>query len=130
MCELKVNAQCYNKFFEVSSAEGESAELMVEDAVCRVLLDLFDEGAVDEIELDFTPDQQMGLQHCSIQIHAECACQYFTRAPRTKANMELAIENGIRPLLRELFGSAIIDSVTLRPSPQACENAAFCCLCS
>jgi hypothetical protein len=117
MCILWVHVQCYDRFFEVSPDEVENAELMVEDMVSQVLIDLFSEGTVDDVAMRFSPKPPMGLQHCSIQIHAQCACQCFALLPRTRENMELAIEESICSLLRELFGTVSVDTVTLRPSP-------------
>src|SRR6266550_4250890 len=117
MCILEVHVQCYDRFFEVSPDEVENAELMVEDVVSSVLLDLFNGGTVDDVAIYFSPKPRRGLQHCSIQIHAQCACQFFTLLPRTWENMELAIEERISSLLRELFGTLIIENVMLKPSP-------------
>jgi hypothetical protein len=117
MCILQVHMQCYDRFFEVFSDEVEYAELTVENAVSQVLLDFFDEVTVDDVTICFSSNLHMGLQHCSIQIQAECACQSFVLLPRTKVNMELAVENSICSILRELFGSVNVDSVTFSPSP-------------
>ena len=117
MCNLEVHVQCYDKFFEVSPDEVENAELMVEDMVSNVLLNLFSGGTVDDVAIKFSPKPRMGLQHCSIQIYAQCTCQYFKLLPRTWENMELAVEEKMSSLLRELFGTVTIDNVKLRPSP-------------
>ena len=128
MCILQIHMQCFDRFFEVSSDEVENAELIVEDAVSRVLLDLFEEGSVDDVSIHFSPSAQMGLQHCSIQISAQCSCQCFSLQPRTKESMELAVEKNTSSLLRELFGTVSIDHVVLIPSPQGCSNdPAFTC---
>src|SRR5690242_12997609 len=111
MCLLEIHAQCHDKFFEVSPDEVENAELMVEDLVSRVLLDLFDEGMVEDVAMCFSTDPQTGSQQCSIQISAECNCQAFTLLPRTKKNMEGAVERNMHTLLRELFGHVKIGSV-------------------
>ena len=117
MCNLQIHAQCYDRFFEVVPGEVENAELTVEDVMSHILLDLFDEGTVDEVTIRFSSNLHMGLHHCSIQIHAQCACQSFTLLPRTKENMELAVENSISSILRELFGSVKVDNVTFSPAP-------------
>ena len=116
MCNLEVHVQCYDRFFEVSADEVENAELMVEDVVHSVLLNLFSEGTVDDVAIHFSPKPRMGLQHCSIQIHAQCTCQYFVLLPRTRENMELAVEERMSSLLRELFGTVTVDNVKLIPS--------------
>jgi hypothetical protein len=130
MCILQVYVQCYDKFFEVSADEVENAELMVEDVVSRVLLDLFNGGTVDTVAISFSPTLHMGLQHCSIQIRAECSCRYFTRLPCTKDAMELAIEASMSSLLRELFGSVSVESIALQPAPGAGEEQHTRYICS
>ena len=115
MCILQVYVQCHDKFFEVSADELDNAELMVEDVASRVLLDLFSGGTVENVTIHFYPALYMGLQRCSIQICAECSCQYFTRLPCTKDFIELAVEASISSLLRELFGSVSVENVVLQP---------------
>ena len=117
MCILQIHVQCYDRFFEVFSDEVEYAELTVENVVGQVLLDHFDEVTVEDVTIHFSSSSHMGLQHCSIQIQAECACQNFALLSRTKDNMELAVENSISSILRELFGSVNVDSITISPSP-------------
>lgn len=117
MCILQIHAQCYDRFFEVFPAEIENAELTVEHAMSYILLDLFDGGTVDDINIRFSSNLHMGLHHCSIHIHAQCACQSFTLLPRTRENMKLAVETRLSSILRELFGSVNVDNVTLSPSP-------------
>lgn len=117
MCFLQIHAQCYDRFFEVIPSDVENAELTLEHAMSHVLLYLFDEGTVDDVTIRFSSNLHMGLHHCSIHIHAQCACQSFTLLPPTKENMELAVENSISSILRELFGSVNVDSVTFSPSP-------------
>jgi hypothetical protein len=116
MCLLEVHAQCDDRFFEVSPNEVENAELMVEDLVSQVLLELFDEGIVEEVAMCFSANPRTGLQRCSIQISAQCNCQAFTLRPRTKENMEGAVEKNMHTLLRELFGHVKIDSVMRCPA--------------
>ena len=117
MCILQIHLQCYNRFFEVLSDEVERAELTVEDVVSHVLLDLFGEATVDDVTICFSSSFHMGLQHCSIQIRAQCSCQFFTLLPRTKENMKLAVEKSICSILKELFGSVNVEGVMLSPSP-------------
>ena len=116
MCLLEVHAQCYDRFFEVSPDEVENAELMVEDLVSQVLLKLFDEGIVEEVAMCFSIDPCTNLRQCSIQISAQCNCQAFTLQPRTKKNMERAVERNMHTLLKELFGHVKIDGVMHCPS--------------
>lgn len=119
MCILRVHAQCSNKFFEVSPDEVENAELMVEDVVSRVLLDLFDEGTVDDVAIHFASNAYMNLQYCSIQIQAHCPCQHFSAFPRSKKNMERSVEKSMSSLLRELFGHVDVEDVTLNHVPDS-----------
>ena len=116
MCTLQAHLQCYDRFFEVFSNEIEYNELMIEDAMSHLLLDFFDEVMVD-VTIIFSPRLHMGLQHCSIQMQAQCERQTVASLPRTKENIELTVENSMCSILRELFGSVIVDSVTFNPSP-------------
>jgi hypothetical protein len=109
---LQIQAHCYDRFFEVFSDEVVNTELTVEHAVSQVLLNLFDEVMVDDVTIRFSSNSHMELQHCSIHMQAQCACQSFTLFPLTKENMELAVENGICSILRELFGTVNVDNVT------------------
>jgi hypothetical protein len=117
MCILQIHVECYDRFFEVFSDEVVNTELIVENAVSQLLLDLFDEVTMDEVTIRFSSNLHMGLQHCSIQMQAQCACQSFTLLPRTKENMELAVENSICSILRELFGTVNVDNVKFSPPP-------------
>jgi hypothetical protein len=92
-------------------------ELIVENAVSQVLLDLFDEVTMDEVTIRFSSNLHMSLQQCFILMQAQCACQSFTLLPRTKEHMELAVEKSICSILRELFGSVTVESVTFSLSP-------------
>ena len=117
MCMIQIHVQCYERFFEVFSDEVVNAELTVENAVGQILLDLFDEVTIDEVAIRFSSNSHLGMQHCSIQMQAQCVCQSFKLLPRTKENMELAVENSMCSILRELFGSVIVESVTFSPYP-------------
>jgi hypothetical protein len=130
MCDIQIQLQCYDRFFEVSSDEVEFAELAVEEIVSHVLLDLFGGGTVDDVTIRFSASLRMGLQHCSIQIHAQCSCQRFVLLPCTKEKMNLAIEKSLCSMLKELFVSVKVDSVMLDPSPRDYGNdlAHFQCI--
>ncbi len=123
MCMLQVHVQCSDRFFEVSPDEVENAELMVEDGVSRVLLDLFDEVAVDDVAIRFTSSPPVDLHHCSIHIRAQCFCHSFASLPHIEENMKRAVEKSMCSLLRELFGSANVESVTFSPSPWGIDPA-------
>jgi len=133
MCIFLMHIKCADRFFEVLPDEVESTELTVENAVSHILLDLFGKGAVDEVTIRFPSNLRMGLQHCSIDIRAQCFCQFFSLLPRTQENMKNALVKSICSLLKELFGSVNIESVTLSPSPwnyehdENNENQAKCC---
>ncbi len=116
MCTLQAHMQCFDRFFEVFSNEVEYDELMIENAVSQLLLDFFDEVMVD-VTIIFSSHLHMGLQHCSVQIQAQCEYQTVGPHLRTKENIELIVENSLCSLLRELFGSVSVDSVTFNPSP-------------
>jgi hypothetical protein len=120
MGTLQIQAQCYDKFFEVMPEEVENAELAVEDAFSQVLVALFGEGSVEEVTIYFSTHTVLDLQHCAIQLRAHCSYKNFTLFPPTLENMKLSVEKYVSALLRELFGSANIESVTL--SPPAYEN--------
>ena len=115
MCILQIHLQSYDRFFEVLPGEVENAELTVEDVVSHVLLDLFGEGTVDDVTIRFSSDLYMGLQHCAIQIHAQCSYQSFAFLPRTQEHIEHTVAKCICPILKELFGSVHVDSVTVSP---------------
>jgi hypothetical protein len=108
--------QCIDKFFEVFSNEVEQNELILENVVSQLLLDFFDEVTVD-VNINFSPHEHMGLQHCCIQIQAQCDNQIGASLSGPNDYMELSVENKICSFLRELFCSVIVDNVTFIPSP-------------
>ena len=114
---LQIRVKCYDRFFEVFSDEIVDTELVVENAGSQVLLDLFNEVTMDEVAIRSSSNLHMGLQQCFIRIQAQCAYKSFTLLPRTKEHIELAVEKGICSILRELFGSVTVESVTFSPSP-------------
>ncbi len=113
---LQIHVKCYDRFFEVFSDKVVDTELVVENAVSQVLLDLFDEVTMDEVAIRYSSNLHIGLQQCFILMQAQCAFQSFTLLPRTKEHMELAVEKNICSILRELFGSVTVESVTFSPS--------------
>jgi len=113
MDTLHIQAQCYDKYFEVMPEEIENTELVVEDAFSQVLIALFGEGSVEEVTIGFSTHTVLDLQHCSIQLRAHCSYNNFTLFPPTLENIKLAVEKYLSALLRELFGSANIDKVVL-----------------
>jgi len=117
MCIFLMHIKCADRFFEVLPDEVESTELTVENAVSHILLDLFGKGAVDEVTIRFPSDLRMGLQYCSIDIRAQCFCQFFALLPRTEENMKHALIESASSVLKELFGPVNIESVTLSPFP-------------
>jgi hypothetical protein len=116
MCTLQAHMQCYDRFFEVFTNEVEYNELILENVVSQLLIDFFDEVMVD-VNIIFSPHVPMELQHCSIQIQAQCESQASASLPDPNENIELLIENKMCSILRELFGSVIVDNVTFIRSP-------------
>ncbi len=115
MCILQIFVQCHDRFFEVLPEELESTEITVEHAISQVLLNLFDEVSVDDVTIRFSSGLRMGLQHCSIQVQAQCSYQSFALSPCTKENIEHSVAQCISLILKELFGSVTVDSVTITP---------------
>jgi hypothetical protein len=72
---------------------------------------------MNEVTIRSSSNLQMGLQQCFILIQAQCACQSFTLLPCAKEHIELAVEKRICSILRELFGSVTVESVTFSLSP-------------
>ena len=116
MYTLNAQMQCYDRFFEVFSNEVEYNELLLENVVSQLLIDFFDEVMVD-VNIIFSPHVYMELQHCSIQIQAQCESQTDASLSGPSGNIELVVENKMCSILRELFGSVIVDCVTFIPSP-------------
>ena len=117
MSTLKANMQCYNRFFEVFSHEVVQNELMIENLVSQLLLDFFEEVMVD-VNIIFSPRVQMELQHCIIQIQAQCDNQIYASIADPNEYIELSVEYKMCSILLELFGSIIVDNVTFIPSPR------------
>jgi hypothetical protein len=113
LCSLQIQALCDKSFTEILPEEIEKAELTLEDGLGQVLLDLFDGGVVDEVTICFPSNLRFSFQNCSIRILAQSPCQSFTLFPRTEEHIKLAIAQSISALLRELFVSVKIASVTL-----------------
>src|SRR5258708_13046786 len=105
MCMLQMHVQCSDRFFEVSPDEVENAELMVEDGVSCVLLDLFGEGAVDNVAICFTSSPPVGLHHCSIDIRAQCFRHSYVLIPHTLDHIKRPLEHNIPSLLTQPFAS-------------------------
>jgi hypothetical protein len=116
MYTLQANMQCYDRFFEVFSHEVVQNELMIENIVSQLLLDFFDEVMVD-VNIIFSPRVQMGLQHCFIQIQAQCDNLICASLANPNEYIELSVEHTMCSILMELFGSIIVDNVTFIPSP-------------
>jgi hypothetical protein len=116
MCILQAHMQCVDKFFEVFPNEVEQNELILENVVSQLLLDFFDEVTVD-VNITFSPHEQMGLLHCFIQIQAQCENQLSASLSDSSEYIELRIENKICSILREFFCSVIVDNFTFIPSP-------------
>ncbi len=120
MCTLQISMQCYDKFFEIALDEKENAELFVEDMVSHVLLQLFGEGIVEDVTIQFSSHLPMGLHHCTISISAECSCEGFVLFPRSQEHMKRAIEHSISSIFKELFVKVQFDTILLHPSRWVC----------
>ena len=115
MCTLQAHMQCYDGFSEVFSNEVEYNELILENVVSQLLLGFFDEVMVD-VNIIFSPHLQMELQHCYIQIQAQCGNQVISSLSDPREYIELNVEIKICSILMELFGSVIVDEVRFIPS--------------
>ena len=117
MCTLQARMQCYDRFSEVIPNEVEYNELILENAISQLLLGLFDEVMVD-VNIKFSPQVQLEMQHCCIQIQAQCGNQIIASLSDPSEFIELDVEIKICSILMELFGSVIVDRVTFIPSSQ------------
>lgn len=118
MCLLRIHARSYGKIFEVLPEEVECTELTVEDAVSRVLLNLFGEVTVDDVTVRFSsssPAPSGGQRECSIQVQAQCSYESCVLLPCTQEYMELAIGKSVSSVLKELFASVQVESVVVQP---------------
>lgn len=112
MYTLRIHVQCYDRFFEVLPDEVESAELLVEDAVTRVLLDLIGNALVDEVTIK--PASSEVLVRCESDTNQS-----------KQGNMEMAMrlaESVVGQVLRELFGTVTVNEVTIKPAPSQHEQ--------
>lgn len=125
MCILQMQAHCYNRFFEVIQDESGHPELVLEDAISHVLLTLFGGGVVDEVVVRFSSNLLMRLQYCTIQIRAQCSCQNFAKVPHTKEQIKMSVRDSFTVILKELFGSANVDSITLIHAPLELESGSY-----
>lgn len=111
MHRLCVTAQSYGRFSEIFPEEPENVELMIEDAVSLVLAELFDEAIVDDISVRFSLPSQSGHRDGTIYIQAQCTLESFTLVPRTEEYIQLAVEDGICAILKEVLGPVAIQLV-------------------
>jgi hypothetical protein len=116
MHTLRINAQSYGRFSEIFQDEPENVELMIEDAVSLILADLFDEAIVDDISVNFSLPSQTGHRDGTIYIQAQCTLKSFTLVPRTEEYIQLAVEDGICAILKELLGPVTIQKLVMEPS--------------
>lgn len=117
MSLLHIHAFGHGHHFEVMPEDEEKdiTEAMTEEAVSLVLLNLFSEAEVHDVDVNFT-EAENGERECFIQIEAECAFQSFTLLPCTHEYMEMAIGKCVWTILKELFGPVTIESVVVVPS--------------
>lgn len=116
MHTLRINAQSYGRVSEIYPEEPENIELMIEDASSLVLADLFEEAIVDDISVRFSQPARSGHRDSTIHIQAQCTLESFTLVPRTLEYIQLAVEEGICAILKELFGSVTIQKLVMEPS--------------
>lgn len=122
MCTLQAYMQCYDGFSEVISNEVEYNELILENVISQLLLGFFDEVMVN-VNIHFSPHTQMELQHCNIQIQAQCENQCIASQTDQSEYIELNAEIMICSILMELFDSVIVHSFTFIPSSRNFEYA-------
>ena len=117
MSLLHIHAFGRGHHFEIMPEDEEKdiTEAITEEAVSHVLLKLFSEAEVHDVDVNFT-EAENGERECFIQIEAECSFQSFTLLPCTKEYMELAIGKCVWAILKELFGPVTIESVLVVPS--------------
>ena len=113
---LCIDAQSYGRHSEIFPEEPENVELMIEDAASLVLADLFQEAIVDDISVNFSLPSRSGHRDGTIHIQAQCTLESFTLVPRTEEYIQLAVEEGICAILRELLGPVTIQKVVMEPS--------------
>ena len=116
MHTLRINAQSYSRVSEIFPDEPENVELMIEDAVSLILADLFDEAIVDDISVHFSLPSKTGYRDGTIYIQAQCTLESFTLVPRTAEYIQLAVEDGICAVLKELLGAVTISKLEMVPS--------------
>ncbi|HEY0756822.1 MAG TPA: hypothetical protein VGD98_22915 [Ktedonobacteraceae bacterium] len=117
MCIYDIRVRCESGFAEVVPDEPEKTELTIEDVMCHVLLKLFDGGMVEEVKLRLLSGALVKQRGYSIQIRVLCPCQHFSLSPRTEKNMSGEMQKNTYGVLKELFTSVVIASVTRVAAP-------------
>lgn len=116
MCLMDIYAQSHSRNIEVLPEDSEAAEFMVEDAAGQILLTIFNEVVVHDVSIQFYSASRTGIKQCFIQIHAQCSCESFIVPSPSVEHMKFLIEEGMRSLLKELFGQIKVDRLTLDSS--------------
>lgn len=116
MHTLCIDAQSYGRVSEIFPEEPENVELMIEDAAGLVLADLFGEAMLDDITVHFSPPSRTGYRDCVIHIQAQCTLESFTLVPRSAEYIQLAVEDGICAILKELLGPITIQRLLMERS--------------
>lgn len=122
MCIYDLQIQCESSFAEVIPDEAEGAELTIEDMMSRVLLKLFDGGMVEEVKLRLLSNALFKRSSYSIYIRLLCPCQYCSLFPRTENNVSVEVQKYTYRVLKELFTSVAIASVTRLAIPWQAED--------
>jgi hypothetical protein len=116
MHTLRINAQSYGRVSEIFPEELENVELAIEDAVSLTLADLFGEAIVDDIAVRFSAPSQTGYRDGTISIQAQCILASFTLVPRTAEYIQLAVQDNICAILKELLGPVTLQKLVIEPS--------------
>lgn len=117
MCVYDIQVQCESGFAEVVPDETEKTELAIEDVMGHVLLKLFDGGTIEEITLRLASNSSVKRRGYSIQIRVQCPCEDFSMLPRTQENVRGEMQKNTHRMLRELFTSVVVESVTRVAAP-------------
>lgn len=116
MHTLHIDAQYYGRVSEIFPEEQENVELMIEDAASLVLADLFEEAIVDDISVSFSSPSHTGYREGTIHIQAQCTLESFTLVPRSAEYIQLAVEDSICAILKELLGPVTIQRLLMERS--------------
>src|SRR5437879_5849628 len=98
---IQINVQSGDRFFEVLPGETENAELVIEDLVSHVLLEYFDEVAIDRVTVKFSPDTAREQFYWSVYIKAYCQSSSLPFSAQKLKSMEQVLKERISSSLVE-----------------------------